>query len=137
MSEGVTLDISGDDDADVIRGLAFSTVATVATVATHVCVFLRFNERLLEAILGIETLATTTKPDDKQKIFEPKASSPLCQLSDLFPVHRIRFATPAKSGRAGTVTGLELLKIGNLSSAATQRLADNRSIQVGVAEGLS
>ena len=52
--------------------------STVATVATHVRVLLRFNERLLEAILGIETFATTTKPEDKQEIFEPKSSGPLC-----------------------------------------------------------
>ena len=52
--------------------------STVATVATHARVLLRFNERLPEAILQIETLATTTKSEDKQKIFEPKASGPLC-----------------------------------------------------------
>jgi hypothetical protein len=46
------------------------TVATVATVATHIGVFLSLIERLSEPILGIETLATPTKSEDKQKVFE-------------------------------------------------------------------
>jgi hypothetical protein len=57
--------------------VSIRTVATVATVAMCARGFLRFNERLPKAIFGIETLAATTNPEDKQEIFEPKTPGPL------------------------------------------------------------
>jgi hypothetical protein len=69
----------------------------------------RFNERLPEAILGIEALATTTKPEDKQEVFEPKSSGPLRELADLFRLHRIGAAPVFRSTPSGAMIRLKFL----------------------------
>jgi hypothetical protein len=59
--------------------------------------------------LWIEARTTAAKPKNKQEVFEAAALRPLCELTNLFRLHRLGAGPTAESRLARTMACLKFL----------------------------